>query len=92
MRSVPEFFNVQPVESALRALFAASHVEPCPVTIPTRDALGRVLAVAPRSPIDLPELLAQVATDGRERADLKCWIVSIPARILGWRYSERRTM
>jgi molybdopterin molybdotransferase len=54
MRSVPAFFNVQSVESALRALFAASHVEPCPVTIPTRDALGRVLAVAPRSPIDLP--------------------------------------
>ncbi len=54
MRSTPEFFNVQPVGAALEALFAAYHVDPRSVTLDTADALGRILAAVPRSPIDLP--------------------------------------
>src|SRR5512135_3664554 len=54
MRSTPEFFNVQPVEAALKALFAAFHVNPRSTTLDTYHALGRILAAEPRSPIDLP--------------------------------------
>ncbi len=49
-----EFFNVQPVQATLDILF--SHWTPHPRTeaLDPRQALGRVLAVAPQSPIDLP--------------------------------------
>jgi molybdopterin molybdotransferase len=49
-----EFFNVQPVRAALDILFThwipQAHTE----IIDSRHALGRVLAVAPLSPMDLP--------------------------------------
>ena len=49
-----EFFNVQTVQSALQTLFASWTPEHQTVRLDPRDALGRVLAVAPRSPINLP--------------------------------------
>ena len=49
-----EFFNVQPVTRALEMLFEVWRVQPQSVMVSTYDAPGRVLAVAPRSPIDLP--------------------------------------
>ena len=50
----PEFFNVQPVAEALRTLF--THYEPVfkLETIDPRQALGRILGVAPTAPFDLP--------------------------------------
>jgi molybdopterin molybdotransferase len=54
MPSTSEFFNVQTVHSTLEALFAACALTPRAETIQTERALGRVLAAAPRSPINLP--------------------------------------
>ena len=50
----PEFFNVQPVQSALETLFDHFNIEMQTERVDTYTAMGRVLAVAPRSPIDLP--------------------------------------
>jgi len=52
--SSAEFFNVQPVGQTLEILFDAWHVVSQSVTVNTYEASGRVLATAPRSPIDLP--------------------------------------
>lgn len=49
-----EFFNVQPVDAALAALYAHWTPQPRSEPIETRAALGRMLLTAPRSPIDLP--------------------------------------
>lgn len=49
-----EFFNVQPVEAALAALYIHWTPQPRTEQIDTRAALGRVLLTAPGSPIDLP--------------------------------------
>ncbi|MEL6307279.1 MAG: gephyrin-like molybdotransferase Glp [Chloroflexota bacterium] len=49
-----EFFTLQPVQEALEQLFAHLSDTPQTETIPTRQALGRVLARAPLSPMDLP--------------------------------------
>ncbi len=49
-----EFFNVQAVEAALETLFSQWTPQPRSATLDTRNALGRVLATAPRSPIHLP--------------------------------------
>jgi molybdopterin molybdotransferase len=54
MGSTSEFFNVQPVQAALETLFAHWIPQPRTETLDPRDALGRVLAVAPPSPMDLP--------------------------------------
>jgi molybdopterin molybdotransferase len=54
MSSTSEFFNVQPVQAALETLFAHWAPQPRTELLDPRDALGRVLAVAPRSPMDLP--------------------------------------
>ena len=52
-----EFFNVVPIADALALLF--EHIQPITrtETVPTTDALDRVLAVAPTSPLDLPEFV-----------------------------------
>ena len=55
MTSTPEFFNVQPVRAGLKMLYARWTPSTCSDTLDTRQAAGRVLAVAPRSPINLPE-------------------------------------
>lgn len=52
--SASEFFNVQPVTTTLDMLFAAWHVETRSVILNTDQALGRVLATAPHSSMDLP--------------------------------------
>src|SRR5262245_53721300 len=49
-----EFFNVQPVSAALQALFDLWTPAPKTELLDTRQALGRVLAVSPRSLINLP--------------------------------------
>jgi molybdopterin molybdotransferase len=49
-----EFFNVRTVQAALETLFAQWMPQTRTETVDSRDALGRVLATAPRSPIDLP--------------------------------------
>jgi len=49
-----EFFNVQPVNAALDLIFANWTPAPRTESIDPRKALGRVLASAPRSPVDLP--------------------------------------
>lgn len=58
-----QFFTVQPVAEALAQLF--EHVAPLSrtETILTQNALGRVLATAPLSPIDLPNF-TRSAMDG----------------------------
>jgi molybdopterin molybdotransferase len=57
MASTSEFFNVQPVQSALAMLL--SHWTPSlqTETLDPRQALGRVLAAPSRSPIDLPTFI-----------------------------------
>jgi molybdopterin molybdotransferase len=55
MGATPEFFNVQPVRAALETLFSRWKPQPKKETLDPRAALGRVLASAPVSPIDLPE-------------------------------------
>lgn len=52
-----EFFSVLPVRAALDLLF--QHIAPLCRTreVATTDALGKVLAIAPRSPIDLPSFV-----------------------------------
>lgn len=50
-----EFFNVRPVANALDALFAHWTPTPGSEICDPRQALGRLLAVTPSSPIDLPE-------------------------------------
>ena len=52
---MPEFFNVQPVESALATLFDHWTPQPQIETIPTQHALGHILAETITSPIALPE-------------------------------------
>lgn len=59
----PEFFNVQPVETALDQVFAHWQPHPRIISIPTRRACGRVLAQPPHSPINLPEF-ARSSMDG----------------------------
>ncbi len=54
MRATSEFFNVQTVQTTLEMLFAHCRLEPRSETVDSRAALGRVLASAPRSPVDLP--------------------------------------
>lgn len=54
MPSSAEFFNVQPVQVALELLMRHWTHMPRVETLDPRDALGRVLATAPRSPLDLP--------------------------------------
>jgi molybdopterin molybdotransferase len=54
MGKTPEFFNVQPVGAALDILKACWTPQARTETLDVRAALGRVLASAPRSPIDLP--------------------------------------
>jgi molybdopterin molybdotransferase len=54
MVSTSEFFNVQPVQTTLEALFTACRLTSRAETFSTSAALGRVLAVEPRSPINLP--------------------------------------
>jgi molybdopterin molybdotransferase len=49
-----EFFNVQPVQAVLELLFAQWAPRLPVETLDPRNALGRVLATAPRAPIDLP--------------------------------------
>ncbi|MBE0689689.1 MAG: molybdopterin molybdenumtransferase MoeA, partial [Anaerolineae bacterium] len=63
MSATPEFFNVQPVRTALDALFALWTPQPRHEMRDPRDALGCVLAAEPRSPIDLPEF-ARSTVDG----------------------------
>lgn len=58
-----QFFTVQPVAEALAALFAQITPLTRTETLLTHEALGRVLAVAPRSPIDLPNF-RRSAMDG----------------------------
>lgn len=48
------FFNVKSVEDALQDVFAHLNYTPNTESIPTTHALGRVLAVPPLSPTDLP--------------------------------------
>lgn len=55
MASTPEFFNVQPVQTALETLFSHWKPEPQIESVDARWALGRVLAVACYAPIKLPE-------------------------------------
>ncbi len=52
---MPEFFNVQPIESALATLFDHWTPQPQSETISTQHALGRILAETITSPIALPE-------------------------------------
>ena len=52
-----EFFTVKTVEAALAALFSAWHPQPRPSRQPVVSALGRVIANAPHSSIDLPEFV-----------------------------------
>src|SRR5262245_58273128 len=54
MRSTSEFFNVQTVQKTLDTLYAHCRLHPRRETVDTRAALGRVLAVGPHSPVDLP--------------------------------------
>ncbi len=54
MGTKAEFFNVQPVTTALDNLFQHWTPQPRTETLDTRQAVGRVLAAAPLSPIDLP--------------------------------------
>ncbi len=54
MGTKAEFFNVQPVTSALDNLFQYWAPQPKTEKLDTRQAVGRVLAAAPLSPIDLP--------------------------------------
>jgi molybdopterin molybdotransferase len=49
-----EFFNVQPVHHALETLFSRWTPQLRTETLDPRLALGRVLAAAPLSPLDLP--------------------------------------
>lgn len=63
MLPTPEFFNVQPVQVALDTLFAHWQPQIRTETVDPRAALGRVIAVPPRSPIDLPEF-ARSTMDG----------------------------
>jgi len=58
MSSTPEFFNVQPVQTALEMVFAHCTPQPRVEMLDPRDALGRVLAAPSMSPIDLPEFRA----------------------------------
>lgn len=55
MTSTPEFFNVQPVQSALGTIRDHWLPEPRTKAVDPRDALGFVLATSSHSPIDLPE-------------------------------------
>ncbi|MGJ3239097.1 MAG: molybdopterin molybdotransferase MoeA [Anaerolineae bacterium] len=54
MTGSQEFFTLKPVQEALERLFAEIAPARATETIPTYEALGRVLASAPISPIDLP--------------------------------------
>jgi molybdopterin molybdotransferase len=58
-----EFFNVQPVMAALETLFAQWSPQRRTETIDPRNALGRVLAKSPASPIHLPTF-ARSTMDG----------------------------
>ncbi|MEO0561277.1 MAG: gephyrin-like molybdotransferase Glp [Chloroflexota bacterium] len=51
------FFSVRPVTNTLQTLF--EHIQPNPKTetVATADALGRVLASAPKSPTNLPTFI-----------------------------------
>jgi molybdopterin molybdotransferase len=53
--STSEFFNIQPVDTALERLFSQWDVQPQTETLDPRQALGRVLAVPVTAPINLPE-------------------------------------
>ncbi|MCK6579544.1 MAG: molybdopterin molybdotransferase MoeA [Anaerolineae bacterium] len=55
MNATPEFFNVQPVETALASLFALWEPARRAVMLDVRESRGKVLAAAAVSPIDLPE-------------------------------------
>lgn len=55
MSSTPEFFHVQPVQSALDLLFAQWQPELQREVVDVRQSLNRVLARDAYSPIDLPE-------------------------------------
>jgi molybdopterin molybdotransferase len=55
MTATPEFFNVQPVQTALDTLFTHWKPQIITETIDPRQALGRVLAMTSRSPLNLPE-------------------------------------
>lgn len=52
-----EFFTVKTVEDTLAVLFSVWHPQPRLIRQPVVSALGRVIASAPRSPIDLPEFV-----------------------------------
>lgn len=52
--TITEFFNVKPVAAALDHIYAYWQPRPRTETCPTTQALGRVLATSPTSPIDLP--------------------------------------
>lgn len=54
MAAPKEFFTLQPAQEALTQLFEYLSDSPATERIPTRQALGRVLASAPLSPMDLP--------------------------------------
>jgi len=54
MKSAKPFFKVQPVGDALQQLFAHLSRLSRTQTIKTQDGLGRILAAAPVSPMDLP--------------------------------------
>jgi molybdopterin molybdotransferase len=63
MSATHEFFNVQPVEAALATLHSRWGYTPKTESLDPRGALGRVLATALHSPIDLPEF-TRSAMDG----------------------------
>jgi len=54
MAVAKQFFTLKPVQETLESLFNEIHSLSVRETIPTVDAIGRVLASAPHSPVDLP--------------------------------------
>src|SRR5690242_8255642 len=57
MGSTSEFFNVQTVQTTLDMLLKHCRLQPRVETVDIRAAVGRVLAVAPRSPVNLPTFI-----------------------------------
>ncbi|MEM6530751.1 MAG: molybdopterin molybdotransferase MoeA, partial [Chloroflexota bacterium] len=64
-----EFFNVQPVVQALETLF--NHIAPTTQTetIPVMQSRGRIVAVPPESPVNLPEFVRSTMDGYAVRAE-----------------------